>query len=208
MAKGTEPSFGRLVFGKALSDTGQFLKYTKRDAMLGVFSLALGGTLAYVFVGKADTLKEFAFIAAFTFAPAGIVMIAVFIWHLWLAPSALAYEAAKASVGNSKPDSVVPKKEQVNWAPWKQRSQYSLYEFAKILAKTDPAAQRLSTEGSSFLRLLLEEVQNRKLAALPTFRPDIWGEQHLSNPDYETEVQRVAAITWAESKNFDVTHIK
>jgi len=200
-----EPSFGRLVFGRALADTGRFLGYTKRDIILGGITLALGGFLAYVFVGKADTLKEFAFIAAFTFAPAGIVMIAIFVWHLWLAPSVLAYEAVRSAAALSttapKQISTAPT---VNWAIWKQRSQYNLAELSSILAKEDPHGMS-SHSATAFLDLLKEEVMGRKLATIkdseagPYQTADLW-------PTYYS-LPKDAALKWAADKGFDLSHI-
>ena len=43
-------------------------------------------------------MSELASVAAFTFAPLGAVMVAMFLFSLCLAPAALAYEAAIASI--------------------------------------------------------------------------------------------------------------
>jgi hypothetical protein len=101
--KPAEPTFARLVFGRAVSDTARFLGYTRRDLVLGTIGLILGAVCAYKFVGKADTMSELAYIVAFTLAPGGLILFAVFGWHLWLAPSVLAYEAATARTITVRP---------------------------------------------------------------------------------------------------------
>jgi len=198
-----EPSFGWLVFGKAISDTVQFLRYTARDIALGAISLLLGGVLAYLFVGKADTVREFVFIGAFTFAPAGIVMFAVFLWHLWLAPAALAYEAVK--VASLRTVSDVPFKipeRKINWSIWKKLDTFTVAEMASILAKRDPAAGSSSNEEYSFKQLLLQDIWQSKLPVFERVTNSSGG------PADETQVLRTAAIKWADKNGFDVSHIK
>lgn len=202
-------SFGRLVFGRAISDTARFFKYTRRDLILGAITVLLGGTLAYLFVGKADTMKELAFIAAFTLAPAGILMIAVFAWHLWLAPAAIAYEAALKALMRDNPPSTAdatPKPPTVNWEIWKHRSALNLVEFAAILAKTNPASSVSPLEKDEFLRLIKEDAMASKL---PVWR-DRYAEGH-EQPDLwpaNFDVTKADAMKWAEAKGFDVSHIK
>ena len=205
MAEGTEPSFGRLVFGKALSDTGQFLKYTRRDLIIGCVTMVLGILLAYLVVGKTDTMKEIVFFTAFTLAPAGAVMFAIFIWHLWLAPSALAYEAARSAVARA---TAVPNEtwttSLIDWAIWRQRDRYNLVELSSILAKEDPNGIS-SSNASAFLDLLKENTMSHKLTVIkdseagPYQTADTW-------PTYFS-VPKNAALKWAADKEFDLSHI-
>lgn len=210
MAEAKEPlSFGRLVFGKAVSDTIGFLRYTTRDLILGAVTLALGAGLAYVFVGKADTMKELVFVAAFTFAPAGIVLISVFVWHLWLAPAALAYEAFQKTIPEPRPNiaSRLPgPKPSTNWAAWKARATYTLAEFGAILAREDPGLEIETPGRESFTRLLAEAARTGQLVIRtgPYYdtgdSPDIYPNHFI--------IEKQPALTWAKGKGFDVSHVE
>lgn len=210
------PSFSRLVFGRAIRDTFRFLGYTRRDLVLGAIALILGAMCAYVFVGKANTMSELASIAAFTLAPGGMILFSVFVWHLWLAPNVLAYEAAHAAlrrapaiVGDQYSALAAPPKPAVNWAIWKQRDQYNLVELASLLAKADPAVPKKKGEGNAeaegYLRLLKEDSITRKLSTLMDSRAE-----HYYKPDHWPtyfRVKKEVALEWAQSRNFDLSHI-
>jgi hypothetical protein len=101
--KETHPSFSRLVFGRAVADTVEFFGYTRRDAVLAAISVPLGFGMAFRFIGKADTMNEFILWVLVTVAPFGIVLLTIFAWHLWLAPSVLAYETATAQKVTVRP---------------------------------------------------------------------------------------------------------
>ncbi|HJW40454.1 MAG TPA: hypothetical protein VJ476_04395 [Rhizomicrobium sp.] len=198
-----DPSFGWLVFRKAVSDTIQFLEYTTRDIVLGAITLIMGGALAYFFVGRADTVKEFAFIAAFTLAPAGIVMSFVFLWHLWLAPAAIAYEAAKTmsqAVARS-PAAAEVRKPQVNWAIWKHLNEYTVQEFSSILAQRDPEAGGGSNEEFTFRRLMVQDIDDDNLE-FEKRKLDSLGKTSQS-----TVLNRNEAMKWAKKHGFNVSHI-
>jgi hypothetical protein len=125
------------------------------------------------------------------------------LWQLGL-PHAESVETGKRpSVAPTSPAlaptpvKVVPA---INWAPWKYRTQYTLYEFAKILAKTDPAAQSMNTEGSAYARLLLEDVLAKNLKYQPKYYHDFHGQPKETPPDYETSTPRPEAVKWAKEK--------
>ncbi|GAA0546203.1 hypothetical protein FHS83_000725 [Rhizomicrobium palustre] len=210
MVDETTPSFGRSVLGKAFSDTKLFFRYTMRDAILAITTLALGVWFAYTFIGKTDTVKEIAFMAAFTFAPLFIVALTIFIWHLWLAPAAITYEAMKSvqqAIDGANIASAA-KEHSINWAPWKYRSKFTIYEFAKILAKTDPASQAMSMEGSAFARLILEDVNNRALPYIQEYDAGYGGTKYRVKTSYDTSVKREDALQWAAAKDFSTEHIR
>lgn len=203
-----ESSFSAMVFNRAVKDTVHFFGYTIRDIVLGGVTLSLGALFAYVFIGKADTMREIVLIGAFTLAPAGIILCAIFLWHLWLAPVALAYDALREAhsqavhVSTQKPQpKSKPSPSPVNWTIWRQRAKYSVAELAAILAKDDPVGMGMSHEQSAYLRLLIEELETERKAHA---RPSV-----LTPPvSRDTEIDRDAAIEWAKRKKFDVSHIE
>lgn len=200
MAEEGEPSFSRLVFGKAVSDTARFLAYTKRDLIFGVITVALGAGLAWYFVGKADTMKEMVFFAAFTVAPAGIVMIAVFIWHLWLAPAALAYEVYK---GGSA--SAVGPDPEVNLTPMRLRAVWDVPSFAEVLRAVDPKA-RTPGHRFSYKVTILDALKHRGLKYIRVASHRVQGGYYP--PSDSSEIAKEDAIEWAEKNGFDMSKVK
>lgn len=203
----TEPtSFGWHVWDRAISETIRFFGYKVRDIVLGVTTFTLGLGLAIYFVGKVDTMKEIGFMAVFTFAPAGFLLFAVFLWNLWLAPSALTYTTAVAALEraalaqpSAKPEKL---KSSINWAVWRQRAKYTLYEFAAILANEDPASGQMNNETSAFASLLIESVKEKKLNAA-RIEWDLAGEVGGL-----TEIMKPDALAWARYRDFSVRHIE
>ena len=95
----------------------------------------------------------------------------------------------------------------INWAIWRERSEYSFEEFAMVLAKDDPAASSMSPEAESFQRLLIEAAERGDLRAR---RPTVSDGTRLVavGHSYKSRVGKVDAVAWAESKQFVVDHIK
>jgi len=97
---------------------------------------------------------------AFTLAPAGIIMFAVFSWHLWLSPAALAYESAKAAMAVAISPTIVPQPKygestRTDWAPWKLMPAFQIEQLAKIIALDDPANYgELTTAAYSYRQLI------------------------------------------------------
>lgn len=94
----------------------------------------------------------------------------------------------------------------VNWTIWKQRTAYTLPEFAAILADIDPAGSKDTPERGAFLKLLQESAMDAKIPVIKDrnaddrYGPDTW-------PEYFT-VNKAAAIKWASERKFDVSHIE
>jgi hypothetical protein len=207
---GTEqPTFSSLVFGKAISETRQFFGSKPRDLALATVSIATGFGLYWYFQGWPVAMEQFASVAAFTLAPLGLVLLAVFFWNLWLAPAALAYEAAKAISTHQSIEEIrleTSMYESVNWAIWKQRSSYRITEFASILAEIDP--NTLDTaEVKAFLSLLKEEVSGGKLKAARRKGFETGQYSVMESPSVY-EISKSNALAWAKAKNFDVSHIE
>jgi hypothetical protein len=207
------PSFTKLVLGRALLHTYQVFKSKILDAIYVLVSCLVGAPLFIWLWGMPDAMKETIGLIGFAFAPLGVFTAIVFVWQLWLAPAALAYEAASAraeteSAPANQQRGRLPAKPPINWQPWRFRTKYSLYEFAKILSKSDPASQSLSTEGSSYLRLLVEEANRGKIVVPPEYDTGWDGIRFTKEISGENEIEKADAIQWAEAKQFPIDHIK
>ncbi len=210
MAEGSEPSFGWLVLTRAWFGAWAFFDSWKRDLVVFVVSFAAGEATYYRLHGLPATWRDGLDNLIHLAAPVVIIWLLLFAWHLWLAPSALAYEAARKAATTkaappSEPKQVAPVPA-INWAIWKQRSSYNLKEFAAILAKFEPTSDRDPPEKASYLRLITQDAMSRRLHVTPNNlaeshqTPDLWPECF--------DVPKAAAVAWAEGKTFDVTHIK
>jgi hypothetical protein len=100
-----ELTFGRQVFRRAWSSAWAFFGSWQRDAGLFVFFTVVGGVPYYWRHGWPDTWSDTLDAVLSVAAPAIVLWLLLFVWHLWLAPSAIAYEAAKA---RSNAGNVVP----------------------------------------------------------------------------------------------------
>ncbi|MDR5727789.1 MAG: hypothetical protein RB191_10210 [Terriglobia bacterium] len=94
----------------------------------------------------------------------------------------------------------------INWAIWKHRVSFNLNEFAAVLAEVEPANERVTPERAAFLRLIQEDAMTGKLRTVKDrhaneyYKPDLY-------PAY-FDVSKADAIQWAESKSFNISHIK
>ena len=146
-------------------------------------------------------------------APVVLLWLLLFVWHLWLAPAALAYETAREAVIAKRSDGnasavrapSMPRVKPINWAVWKERQSYNLIELAAILGQIDPSNVNEEKTDKAYLKLLQEDAMNRKLPvkgdrnAESYQMPDLW-------PSYFT-VAKTDAIKWAADKHFDLSHI-
>ena len=151
----------------------------------------------------------------FTVGPIIAFWLAVFIWHLWLSPGALVFEAIEQQAAAQQESSstplgtgalsVSPREKAINWAIWSQKSAYNLKQLAGILAKVDPSRDDRSPDRIAYLKLLQEEAMAGKLRlvrdrlAKSYWQPDLY-------PAYFS-ITKEDAISWAKSKNFDLSHI-
>ena len=193
-------SFSRAVFGRAVADTWQFFEYKPRDFILFLVTLLLGAACAYVFIGKLETKNELVLSGAFTLAPSAIVIAAVFLWHLWLAPAAVAYDAAMAALAEVAASKIAPPPEPVNWAIWKKRSYYTVAEFSAILANQDPVGNFApSSDRTALVQLMLEWL--RRITPRGAIN-------EIGSPSLQSAIAREDAIKWADEIGFSVDHIK
>jgi hypothetical protein len=213
MADDQEPSFGWLVLRKAVADTKEFFGSTTRDVAMGAFLAVLGFANYWRRYGLPAVRDEFLSAFYSTFEPLLIVVAMVFVWHLWLAPAAIAYEAARTAFKQRNTTSKQPPQPKtqppVKWAIWKQMERYKAQEFAAILAKNDPASSMSSTEQEAFLRLIIEQMRTKALSYVRRYSQDyLSGGTEEIDPNEFTEIKRIDAIKWAQSRDFDVSHIK
>jgi hypothetical protein len=104
MAEGGKPSFGRLVIKRAWFSAWEFFDSWKRDTVLACASIVVGEVSYYRQHGLPATVLDLVYNALHLVAPLAIVWGILFLWHFWLAPYALVYEAARASA--AKPSTV------------------------------------------------------------------------------------------------------
>ncbi len=166
------------------------------------------------FHGWPDTWKDAMDNLIHIAAPAVAIWVLLFIWHLWLAPSALVYEALKEAQSFAKgpplPAEVLKREKPINWAIWKQRPTFTLKEFANILARAEPTSN-LGTEATAFVRLIGDDIAQKVLACQFTqtkYSGYTMGNFPPAQYPHMYKLQKEAAIKWAKSKNFDVSSIK
>ncbi|MBL6854434.1 MAG: hypothetical protein ISS15_03040 [Alphaproteobacteria bacterium] len=211
--KSEGPSFSGLVFGRAVKDTATFLGYTRRDLIIGAIALILGAGCAYLFVGRADTMNELALIVAFTLAPAGLILFAVFIWHLWLAPSVLAYEAAQEAfkrppVAAPVPVAMPPLRPAApafNFSLWKRRQTYTVFELSELLAAAGRSDTETPVKSGDALLLILEAMKLKTLKYVIEYRENYTGDRYEIAPHGDTVMNKAEAINWANANGFDTS---
>ncbi len=159
---GTE-LFGRLVVGKAYANTKRLFADKIKDTFFGVVLALPGGLFSLYRYGLPVEMQSALNFAAATFGPIGFVVVVVFLWNLWLAPMELAYEQYKLTGTTNQPKPPLHQNQDVNWAPWKQMPKFSLLQFAKILAKNDPAKLAETSEAAAYRQLIWIAVNDKTL---------------------------------------------
>lgn len=214
-----EPSFGHLVWARAWWSSWSPFRDRRLDIVLGLISLIV------LAVRKSNTpefpqsLDDWSADIVSVLAPFVIVWFILFVWHFWLAPAALAYEAAKeaARVRTDLPvltyqeqkTEAKPEPRKPDYAIWKQRSSYNVNEFAALLDNSDPSERPLTPNARAYKRLLLEAVQNKKISYTPEYGLNEWdGRRYEMSVNEFTQIPRAVALSWAESKSFDVSRLK
>lgn len=138
----------------------------------------------------------------------------LFLWHLWLAPYELALEAirkaARPPLESFQRTPAQPAAKPVNWMIWKQMEQYTLKQFAAILAKDDPIAMTASHEQRAYLELLLADIKSGKLPRVKVMLVHAYeGYEYERTIDWETPVKKADAMAWADAhEGFDVSLIR
>lgn len=94
----------------------------------------------------------------------------------------------------------------VNWAIWKQRENYNLNEFAKILAGQNPTEMPLTNEAQSYVNLLVDDIAIGKLSCRFNENAKPSGLTPKMKP-FKFDISRNEALDWATKKDFDVSRI-
>src|SRR5438552_2885117 len=169
---GGEPSFSKQVLSRAWFAAWQFFESKTRDAILFVFLFGSGAVAYYQLFGWPATKEQVVPVLIFTVGPIVGLWVLLFLWHMWLAPAALAYEAAKETA-QARNEAALPRRvaarqeKPVNWLPWKQMDHYTIRDFAAILSKEDPVSIGSSHEKQAWFNLLIDEARRGKLPHIP-----------------------------------------
>ncbi|MEJ0012925.1 MAG: hypothetical protein WDM94_09905 [Bauldia sp.] len=199
----TETTFSQLVFQRAARNIVLAFRDRRIDAVLTVFSLAVGSALFQQQYGWDAVKEQLATFIAYVLAPFGLVALILSLWHLALAPSELLYEGLSRDVARS------PRIKTVNWTIWKQRAEFTVDEFASILAQSDPVAIAQPTEQVSYRALILEEMRKKALPYIVEKRVGLYDTRaYDAPPEGSTHIKREDAVAWAEAKKFPVDHFK
>lgn len=144
------PEFGKLVFGRTITNTRKFFASILRDIVLGTACLFIGSGLFWYFRGLPNAMEQAVSVVAFTLAPFGALLVAVFFWNLWLAPCELAYQAMEQKWRMNGPALCAAP----NWAIWKHREAYTISEFAALLNNSDPESRSFPPSRYAYVKLL------------------------------------------------------
>lgn len=202
MPEEQERSFESKVIRRAWFAAWRFFEATPRKAIVYLVLVAVGAVAYYVLHGVPATKEQLVPVFYFTIGPLMALWALLFIWHLWLAPAGLAYEAARQAeeaIRVSRPPPIPA----VDWAPWKLRINYTLPELAAILAKEDPNSQETSKR-AGYLNLVVEAADAGNIFPLmlePHANP------YATVPPGSYIVSREGALRWAQANGFDVSHI-
>ena len=179
--------------------------------------LLCGGRMVVIqrFMGWPDTWKDAMDNLIHIAAPAVAIWVLLFIWHLWLAPSALVYEALKEAQSFAKgpplPAEVLKREKPINWAIWKQRPTFTLKEFADVL-RACGTYQQFGNRSDRFCSTDTGDDIAQKVLACQFTQTKYSGYTMGNFPPAQYphmyKLQKEAAIKWAKSKNFDVSSIK
>jgi hypothetical protein len=206
-------TFTRLVFGKAYSNTRRLFADKVRDAIFGLILLAVGSAVSWHWHGLPVAMEQTFYFVLTALGPIGFVVLVVFLWNLMLAPTELAYEANKIALSVLRiPPSAVPTspgRPPINWTIWRQRSEYTITELAALLAKESPSDPRTSDDAVAYSKLITEDVRGGKLHYIPR-HANIAGSGAFELPVKadQTRIRKDLALAWAQSKQFDLEHIR
>lgn len=188
-----EQSFTRLIFIKAACNTANLIRSRSSGFVFLIASAATGSLLYWRLYGFPEDSGDALRFALFVLATFLVFIIIAFAWFFVIAPNELTYETVRAALEEAAQASEEP----VNWEVWRRRSRYTPSELACILAEREPSAALLPqpAEQLAYKQLIWEEINEGKLAcegSLP------------AGP----KIEKATAISWAEAKGFDLSHIK
>jgi hypothetical protein len=205
MSADKDPSFGQLVLRRARRNTFDFFKSWMRDSVTGAITLAIATGLFFLFGQKSDPLLDqvVTFLIG-TVATGAVILCFIFLWNLALAPEELIYELqAIETPEKSKKFARVPPSYDI----WKIRDIYTVDEFAALLDEHEPNWSARSHRARSFIDLLKEQIEKKKLPAIREVK-ERYGEKYTLPVTENTKLQKSEAISWAEKNGFDVSELK
>lgn len=197
-----ESSFGSLVFGHAVSETWKFFKSAPRDIAMVVLSIVIGFGAFWYLKGLPVALDQLLSVLLFTTLPFTMFVVSVFLWNMWLAPAALSYEHYRRGGAPQLPLATG----KIDWAPWRLRQEYTLSEFARILARLDPTSSDSDANSRTYFELLKEAMNKKELKYTPSERAGYF-ENSRGAVTGAAKINRANAITWAKEKKLNVSHI-
>jgi hypothetical protein len=201
--------FGLLVIFRAWKDTLAVFEACIRTVVVGLALAAVGFAGHVSRDGWADLTKDLWQTALDSLIPVLIVGAGIFIWNFWLAPFLVVLDLVKqqAAISPAYSANIASPPDPIDWGPWRIRQFLTVYEFAKILAKADPAKQALPSSASGYARALLEAISRGEIEYRKRFLRDWQGHSHEDPPRFDTEMARDSAIAWANDHQFAVDHI-
>lgn len=198
-------SLERQVLERAWRGTWAFFGSWQRD--LAVFSLTLAVVAANYYLRSGWPTDWWAVMdyLAVLVAPVCILWLLLFVWHFWLAPFGVIYQAWMDSIPEQPliRNVAIPARP-INWTPWKLREKYELRQFARILVGRDPNGSD-TNECHAYLDVLKQEVNSGKLKA--HLLRDSYT-RRMQAARYDTEIDRAVAIKWAKDHVIDISHIE
>lgn len=208
-------SFGQLVLARAWWSSWKFFRDARHDLTVGALAIVL---TIYQQATQQHPLTMWDVAAGVvTFImPFVIVWALLFLWHFWLAPAALAYEAARdvAKAGSPVATDVSPYAREVRPPPpdyqvWRLRGTYTVREFAALLDDADPFAGTITHRILGLQRLLIEHMEQGKLPYVRVAR-DNWinNQAQTLAPSEHTQMKRADALSWAEANKFPVSKLQ
>jgi hypothetical protein len=207
-----EPTFTQLIFKNAWANTKRFFRSVRHDIIGGGLAACAGFTVFYFLQGLPVAVEGFITAAAFTFGPIAAAVILVFFWNLLISPSELAYEAIRKHQNQTIAIEAQPHNDPppVNWNTWKQMDEWSIDQFAAILARVEPTTLRTTPDSRAYRKLISDDVEAKKLPYVKEYDYGIYdGRQYEKEVDGKTRIKKSEAIKWADAhEGFDTGHVR
>ena len=192
-------SLSSRVFWRAWTDTLRTFEAKKRTILVGCSLLVVGLAVHVIRDGAASMTVDIGQTVLDSVVPVLIVGIGVFTWHLWLAPFTLT--SSRSGVVQS-----VVSNTQIDWKPWRIRTEYTLSEFSRILACLDPTSPESDGNSRTYYELLKEALTTGRVKYIPSERAG-----YLTNVKGSVtggaRIKRKDALVWAKKNNLNVSHV-
>ncbi len=191
------------IQGLQIQDLGRWIRSHFARGWRPSFHLGLGNSRRHERGRRIDYLG---------LRPLGVFTVIVFLWNLWLAPAALAYEAVRGRIPQAG-TTVEIRPPAPDHSIWKRRDSYSIREFAALLDDIDPSSGQFTNRASAIERLLLEAAQAHRIkyvARHKTVMTDVFEQttKKVEIPtDPSTRLAKDNAIQWARDNEMDVSKL-